>query len=778
MKEEKDFEFYENKAPNLEEGQKFFDTSFSHENEKTIFGESKEWTEEKKEKFKLEHGYKKDEKIKWTRIFSNEKIPYNENEDGKLDLIQGELGDCCSIAFIHCLKREMKDDVFASIFSTCKPIEGYFEVLFYFEEEDKTITRKRVFVDDFIPYKKIPRNFKNLCDIPEFIPIFSRYEEFDNFMVGKYLLIEKAYAKIEGSYMDIEGKDISFHLTGVKSEEKYLVEIMKEKILRRDKDNKIKNELEKQLLTELYKDELNKILLDDLRESQKHKEEKKEHIKNLENYFENLKKFYTKNIISKNQYLNYSDKYEIFNEIKNESDINLVRINSENSLLVGPITHFGIFGNHRYDYIKGIKHDENLFFHIWNPHGKNPKINNDYEFKDINKINSDGINNGDIVLSFDKFIVTFEKIVYQNKKEIKKMYDKFKTKDSFDSLGVINTHLFLKMFGCRLDFWLTILWLRIYHSKEKDNKTIFYDLMKELDSTKKINMEQLIWFLYIWNILKKEIIKESEDIMSKKLNNICEIDLEKIKDILYEENEKTNIYLIHIAKSQDSFIKEKLTQLREELEPFIKTLIEKYSEEKKRKEREEEERKRRQREEEEEEERRRRRQREEEEEEERRRRRQREEEERRRRQREEEKRRRESRQYEIRVKFCNKNLDGVSLSRNDHVHIWDVHHGNNQKFRKIENNDGSVSFVNGDKAIDVRGAIVKNGNAIQIFDRNKTGAQKFYLKDRGNGWVSIHSALNQRFCLDVNNFGSGNGTKVILWEFKERDNDNQLFKLI
>ena len=125
-------------------------------------------------------------------------------------------------------------------------------------------------------------------------------------------------------------------------------------------------------------------------------------------------------------------------------------------MLVGPITHFGIFGNHRYDYIKGIKHDENLFFHIWNPHGKNPKINNDYEFKDINKINSDGINNGDIVLSFDKFIVTFEKIVYQNKKEIKKMYDKFKTKDSFDSLGVINTHLFLQMFGCRLDFWLKL----------------------------------------------------------------------------------------------------------------------------------------------------------------------------------------------------------------------------------------------------------------------------------------------------------------------------------
>ncbi len=70
-------------------------------------------------------------------------------------------------------------------------------------------------------------------------------------------------------------------------------------------------------------------------------------------------------------------------------------------------------------------------------------------------------------------------------------------------------------------------------------------------------------------------------------------------------------------------------------------------------------------------------------------------------------------------------MDGVFLKRKDHIHIWDVHHGDNQKFRKIENDDGSVTFVNGNNAIDVRGAIVRNKNAIQIFDRNYTKAQKF-----------------------------------------------------
>lgn len=112
--------------------------------------------------------------------------------------------------------------------------------------------------------------------------------------------------------------------------------------------------------------------------------------------------------------------------------------------------------------------------------------------------------------------------------------------------------------------------------------------------------------------------------------------------------------------------------------------------------------------------------------------------------------------------ICKKNLDGVSLKNWDHIHLWDVHHGNNQKFRKIENDDGSVTFVNGDKAIDVKLGKVWNGNAIQIYDINGTKAQNYFIREKGDGWVSIYSALNQRYCLDVYNFGTSNGTKIIL----------------
>ena len=78
----------------------------------------------------------------------------------------------------------MQDDIFPSIFSECKPIEGYFEVFFYFKEKENNIVKKRVFVDDFIPYKKIPKDYEELCDKQKFMPIFSTYKELNNFLVG------------------------------------------------------------------------------------------------------------------------------------------------------------------------------------------------------------------------------------------------------------------------------------------------------------------------------------------------------------------------------------------------------------------------------------------------------------------------------------------------------------------------------------------------------------------------------------------------------------------
>ena len=189
---------------------------------------------------------------------------------------------------------------------------------------------------------------------------------------------------------------------------------------------------------------------------------------------------------------------------------------------------------------------KNLFFHLWNPHGKNPKLDNntyDSKFEETNKINLEGLKNGNIFLNFDGFCLSFRRIVYQRKEVIRKMCNKFKTKDAFDALGIVERHLFFNIFRFPFEFGLTLLWFRVYLNKGKDNKTIFIDLLNEIGSNKEINKEQLLWFLFIWNKIKNEIIKESENIMNKKINNINEKDSQKIKKMLYEENEKSNIYL-------------------------------------------------------------------------------------------------------------------------------------------------------------------------------------------------------------------------------------------
>ena len=303
----------------------------------------------------------------------------------------------------------------------------------------------------------------------------------------------------------------------------------------------------------------------------------------------------------------------------------------------------------------------------------------------------------------------------------------------------------------------------LYENVESNKKS---ELNSEIDSIVERTKEKInskINSLPNWISTKTDLIQKG----------IIEIkSLIRQKGKYYNDSDDLSESIIKEIKKLPDFlekckIESKKDEIISEIKKNSKILANEFIEEKRREEEEERERIRRRREEEE----RLRRMREEEE-----RIRRREEEERRRRREEEEKRRRESYRYEIRTMLCNKNVDAVYLNQGDQLHLWDVHHGDNQKFRKLENWDGSVTFVNGDKAIDVRNGDARNGTAVQIWGRNGTNAQKFYIRDRGGGWVSIHSALNQRYCIDVCNFGTSNGTKILLWEYK--NSNNQKFKLI
>ena len=675
-------------------------------------------------------GKKDDEgknKYKWTRIFSEEKIPLAKNEDNYmgffsknkgLNIIQGDLGNCYFISYLHRLKEDFPG-IFFSIFRDCKPAEGYFEVYFYIIENNNKISKRIVFVDDFVPYEEFPSYCK---------PLFSCYNSdplLNKFMVGKYLLIEKAYAKFKGCYKNIEG-DISdtaifFDLTGVDHEILYLSDILF------DHFNKIDINISKEKFRQNY----------DLK----------------------------KRIIERKK-LDEETKNNIYNKIKTILNENLVNAGTEDISVYGLINDFGIFANHRYDLLKCEKFNKSIFFHLWNPHGENPKENNFKGFKSINKINKDGLYNGNITLDFDGFFLSFKRLLYQSKDKILAIYKQFEGKGILDALGMLpyDKILFMFIFGFDIDYGLSELLLRSYLNKEKDIKTIFSDLMKEFGSNKELNSKNLFWFLMFWEDSKKEIIKESEIVMKKKLKDkIDETDTNKIIEILMNENENSNDYFKMISKKNIYFLNQKFKELKKDIEPIAQQLAEKYIKDNK-----------------EEEERRRREIRRREEEEIRRR----EEEERRRRE-EEERRRRESwRRYinkniSIRSYVGNKNLDiqgGNEMWNGIKIILWDAHGGWNQKFKMVLNGDGSVSFLNRGFAIDALGGEAKNGTQINIWGINWSNAQKFYIEDVGNSWYRIHSAINYNYCIDVNGFCSDNGTKIQLWE--KNDSIAQKFKFI
>ena len=471
-------------------------------------------------------------KYEWTRIFSEEKIPLAKNEDNYmgffsedkgLDIKQGKLGNCYFIAYLHRLKEDYPG-IFFSIFRDCKPNEGYFEVYFYKEEENGKLSRRIVFVDDYIPYKEFP----SFCK-----PLFSHYNSdphFNKFMVGQYLLIEKAYAKFKGCYFNIEGTvsdtAIFFDLTGVKHKIVYLSDFFE-------------SGLKKQII-----------------------EEKK---------------------------LDEEAKNKIFNKIQNLLSENLVNAGTEDKSVYGQKNDYGIWANHRYDLLKCEKLNNSFFFHLWNPHGKNTKENKYKGFDNINKINKDGLTNGNITLDFDGFFLSFKRLIYQNKQHILTVYNQFECKGILDAFGMLPKEklLFMYLFFFNLDYGLTLLLFSRYRNKGKDIQKIFQELMKETNNIKGmikvLNGQQLWFYMMFLDKIKNVIIKESEKVMKKKSeDNLEETDIDIIMEILLDENEKSNDFFKMIKKINCDLLNNILTEIKKDIEPIARQIAEKYVEDRRR----------------------------------------------------------------------------------------------------------------------------------------------------------------------------------------------------
>ena len=172
-----------------------------------------------------------------------------------------------------------------------------------------------------------------------------------------------------------------------------------------------------------------------------------------------------------------------------------------------------VYQNHRYDFVKCEKNKDMLFFYLWNPHGNNPDTNNNYylkEYEKINDINFKGLKNGDIILDFERFFISFRRLSYQNKEEILNMNKKFKIKtvDPLDTIGLLISQYYFNFYEFTVE--LPLLWLRIFYNKGKDYKNILSDLINEIGVTKGMTHEQSLWLVYLFYKLKSEILKNQK----------------------------------------------------------------------------------------------------------------------------------------------------------------------------------------------------------------------------------------------------------------------------
>ena len=121
-------------------------------------------------------------------------------------------------------------------------------------------------------------------------------------------------------------------------------------------------------------------------------------------------------------------------------------------------------------------------------------------------------------------------------------------------------------------------------------------------------------------------------------------------------------------------------------------------------------------------------------------------------------------------------IEGANKKKGTKIILYDAHREWNQKFKLLLNSDGSVTFENGGFALDVTSSNAKNGTQIQLWERNYTNAQKFYLECIGNDRFIIHSSINQKFCIDVSGSKNENGTKIQLYE--KNGSNAQIFTFV
>ena len=101
-------------------------------------------------------------------------------------------------------------------------------------------------------------------------------------------------------------------------------------------------------------------------------------------------------------------------------------------------------------------------------------------------------------------------------------------------------------------------------------------------------------------------------------------------------------------------------------------------------------------------------------------------------------------------------VEGAGTGNSTKVQLYEQNRTVAQKW--VIASDGSIINPNSGKALDVSGGGTANGTQIQIYERNGTGAQKWVLNPDG----SIINPQSGK-ALDVSGGGTTNGTKIQIY---------------
>lgn len=303
-------------------------------------------------------------------------------------------------------------------------------------------------------------------------------------------------------------------------------------------------------------------------------------------YYEIKKESIEKNILDKDI------KEQIFDKIKNFSEENILNAATHDKKNIGgKITPFGIMANHMYDFVKCEKYNGSIFFSLWNPHGDNElkyNKNNEYQgFDQINQRNKEGLFNGEIILNFDNFFLSFQRLVYQNKLELKNMNKKKKYEGFLDPY---KKSLIMMLFGNDINYIIASILTKFDENKSRNINEIVSDIISEIKSEAKVEKEEIKeeeeeenifhndWLLTDWDDIKKDIINESKDIMNKKIkSNLYTSNKEEIIKILIQENKNKNKFIdIDYSKINILNIKEKMQEINYEIKSIATNITEEY----------------------------------------------------------------------------------------------------------------------------------------------------------------------------------------------------------